>query len=64
MGDTWVIDIRHYLDENDELVKAPGPAHRLAEYLCALISAVTARPRDEVDWVTEIRCRRRVDLPE
>jgi len=59
MGDTWVIDIRHYLDENDELIQEPGPAYRLAEHQCAIIAAVTARPRDEMDWETDVRCRRR-----
>ena len=59
MGDTWVTDIRHYLDENDDLIREPGLARRLAEYQCSIIAAVTARPPDEVDWGTDIRCRRR-----
>jgi len=59
MGDTHITDIRHYLDENDELIQVPGPARRLAEHLCAIIAAVTARPRGEVDWETDVRCRRR-----
>ena len=59
MGDTWVTDIRHCLDENDDLAQELGPARRLAEHQCAIIATVTARPRDQVDWVTKIRCRRR-----
>lgn len=59
MGDTWVTDIRHYLDENDNLAQQLGPARGLVEHECAIIASVTARPHDKVDWVTEIRCRRR-----
>ena len=59
MGDTWVTDIRHYLDDDGELIRASGFARRLAEHQCAIISAVTARSRDESEWLTEVRCRRR-----
>lgn len=59
MGDTWITDIRHFLDENNELILEPGIARRLAEYQGAIIEAVTARPPDKVDFVTGIRCRRR-----
>ena len=59
IGNTWVADIRHFLDENDDLIREPGPARRLAEHLCAIVEAVTSRARDQLDWVTEVRCRRR-----
>jgi hypothetical protein len=59
MGDTLITDIRHFLDDNDELIQEPRPAHRLAEHQCAIITAVTTRSVDKVDWVTEVRCRRR-----
>jgi hypothetical protein len=59
MGDTWVTDIRHYLDDNEELIQEPGPARRLGEYLCTIIEEVTASTRNKGGWETEVRCRRR-----
>jgi len=59
MGDTWVTDIRHYLDDDGNLAEEIGRARRLAGHQCAIIEAVTARPRDQVDWETSVRCRRR-----
>jgi hypothetical protein len=59
MGNTWISDIRDFLDKNDNLAPESGPARLLAEYLCAIIVAVTSCPGSQEDRVTEIRCRRR-----
>jgi hypothetical protein len=59
MGDTWITDIRHFLREDGSITDYPRPAARIAKYFCSIIEAVTSRDVDEVDWVTNIRCRRR-----
>ncbi|MBU4365698.1 MAG: hypothetical protein L6437_08560 [Kiritimatiellae bacterium] len=69
MGNTWVTNMLHSLDNNGVLIRKPGPAclgvvpsagrrraRRLAEYFGSIVEAVTARPRDEADWVTAIQC--------
>jgi len=59
MGDTWITDIRHFLRDDGSMPDLPGPADRLAKYIGSIIEAVTSRHPDKVDWVTDIRCRRR-----
>ena len=56
MGNTWITDIRHFLDENDNIGPESGPARLLAEYLGAIIVAVTSCPGSQEDWVTKIGC--------
>ena len=59
MGDTWITNIQHFLDDDgyfpDDL---PGPARKLANYLCSIVEAVTSRS-DKKSYKTGIRCRRR-----
>ena len=57
MANTWVTDMRHYLDEGGNPVAARGPAMNLALFLGAIVGWVTSRgpkrsPR------TNIPCRR------
>ena len=59
MGNTWVTNMLHSLDDNGVLIRKPGPALSLAEYFGSIMEAVTARPKEEEDWVTAIQCRRR-----
>ena len=59
MGDVWITDIRHYLGEDLSMVKLPAPAARLRDYLGSIVEAVTLRDDTEVDYVTQVRCRRR-----
>lgn len=58
MGNTWVTNILHYLDEEGAFAVKSGPARRIAERTCAIVEAVTSRPAD-ADRVTAVRCRRR-----
>jgi len=58
VGNTWVTNMLHYLDEDGAFTLGPGPARRLAEYQGSIVEAVTSRPADE-DWMTTIQCRRR-----
>ena len=58
MGNTWVIDIRHYLDDEGEIAVPSGPARKLAEYIGEIILCVTAGPSAE-DGAIPLPCRRR-----
>jgi len=53
---TLVADLRHYVDERGQLASMPGPALRVAAFLCAIVSwtsrAAGARER------TNVWCRR------
>ena len=59
MGNVWITDIRHYLSKDLRNIELPAPAAKLRDYLGSIIEAVTARNPEQVDHVTEIRCRRR-----
>ncbi len=59
MGDTWITNMLHSLDDDGELAAQAGPARRLAEYMGSIVEAVTSRQPEDDDWVTAIQCRRR-----
>lgn len=50
-----VTDLRHFLDLPDS---APGPSHRLAEYLSGIVRAATSGAAT-TSWETALPCRRR-----
>lgn len=58
---TWVTDLRHYLDEDGQLAAMPGPAMRLATFVCAIVSWTSrgggVRERTNV-WCRRTRQRR------
>lgn len=56
MGDTWIVDITHYLLPDGLLV--PGPAGRIAAYFGSIVSAATTQPSGT--WRDmAVQCRRR-----
>ena len=59
MGNTWVINMLHSLDEDGNLARQSSPARRMAEYFGSIVESVTARPASEQDWVIPVPCRRR-----
>jgi len=59
MGDTWITNLRHLLDQDGALpVDLPDPAARLARYFGSIVEAVTGPARTGAP-LTGIRCRRR-----
>jgi hypothetical protein len=58
MGNTWVIDIRHYLDDDGQLAVKAGPARKIAEHMCEIVECVTRRPKDD-GLIIPALCRRR-----
>lgn len=60
MGDTFVINMLHYLDDVGDFTLRPGPARWFAEHQGAIVVAVTSRKAATAqDHVTDVRCRRR-----
>lgn len=53
---TLIADLRHYLDKDGTLTPMPGPAIRLATFLCAIVSWTT-RSGGSVQR-TNVWCRR------
>jgi hypothetical protein len=57
MPNSYVIDIRHYLDEKGGLAKMPDPAKRLAVYFGSIVAWVSRCPEPEAA-LTNVVCRR------
>jgi hypothetical protein len=55
MGDTWIVDLRHYLDPSGAFADMPTPARLLAEYFASIVVDATTNLDDE----PSVRCRRR-----
>jgi len=58
MGNTWIINMTHYLDPEGNIPPLPGRALRLAEYFGAIVSATTAGASG-VSGNSGVSCRRR-----
>jgi hypothetical protein len=58
MPNTWVTDMRHFLDESGVLARMPGPALNLATFQGAISAWVTS-PAGRVSNRTNVTCRRR-----
>jgi len=54
----WIINLRHFLDEEGHIAPASGPARRLAEFLVAIV-AMTSLPESVTPTTYQVRCRRR-----
>lgn len=57
MGDTWITDMRHFLDETGDLAAMRGPAANLALHLGSIVGWVTSRGAMQPDR-TNVPCRR------
>ena len=58
MGDTWVTDMTHYLDEEGLLPETlPGPALSIALFLGSIVGWVTSHPQGTYEE-TNVPCRR------
>jgi len=58
VGDTWITNMRHYLDEQGQLPMLPGPAMNIALYLGSIVEWLTSHPKSERLCRTNVRCRR------
>lgn len=57
MGDTWVTDMRHFLDERGDLAAMPAPALKLALHLGSIVGWMTSRSIEGPER-TNVSCRR------
>jgi hypothetical protein len=55
MGDTWIIDLRHYLTQAGAIADLPRPAKVLAEYFARIVVDATTN----LDDPPTVHCRRR-----
>ena len=55
MGNTWIVDIRHYLNPVGAFADMPSRARLLAEYFASIVVDATTNLDDE----PRVRCRRR-----
>jgi hypothetical protein len=58
MGDTWITDLTHFLDETGRIAPMPGPARLLAEHFTAIVLMVS-HPEIAIPPEYQVRCRRR-----
>ena len=58
MGDTWITDLTHFLDEEGRIGPTDGPARKLAEHFTAIVE-MASRPELIVPPEHLVRCRRR-----
>ena len=60
MGDTWVTDMRHFLNEKGVFPNdLPKPALNLANHIAIIIQIATSQDASAGDTATTGRCRRR-----
>ena len=58
MGDTWITDIRHFLDDTGEIPEVlPNPAVNLVHFLISIVSWVSLFAPN-CQRVTNVFCRR------
>ncbi len=57
MGDTWITDLRHFLDDGDLPRHLPTPAVNLVLHLGAIVAWVTSHDTMGVQF-TNVPCRR------
>jgi hypothetical protein len=58
MGDTWITDLTHFLDENGRITPMPRPARLLAEHFTAIV-LMASYPEIGIPSEYRVRCRRR-----
>jgi len=55
MGNTWIVDLRHFLTPTGALADMPSRARLLAEYFASIVVDATTN----LDDPPAVRCRRR-----
>lgn len=54
MGNTWIVDLRHYLAPSGAIAEMPRRARLLAEYFASIVVDATSN----LDEEPSVRCRR------
>ena len=58
MGDTWIADLTHFLDEEGCIAPTKGPARRLADFFASIV-VIGSHPYPIAPSTYMVRCRRR-----
>ena len=56
---TWVVDLRHYIGDDDGCADLPDAVFAVASYMFAVVEWVTAVGRGPEGTLTNVSCRRR-----
>ncbi|MHB9071834.1 MAG: hypothetical protein ACYC54_15850 [Sedimentisphaerales bacterium] len=54
----FIAKLSHYLDDDLSLIKLPAPAAAIREFLGCIVEAVTSRDPDDINYVTQLKCRK------
>ena len=57
MGNAWITDVRHFLNDDGSRANLRNPGRTLAEYFGRIVKGVTTRQKDAL--ATGVRCRKR-----
>ena len=52
-----IVNLRQYLGDDLSLIKLPAPAAATREFLGCIVEAVTSRDPDDINYVTQLKCR-------
>jgi hypothetical protein len=58
MADTWIVDLRHFLNADGSIAPKSGRARRLAQHFAAIVREITAELGEET-YFPKVRCRRK-----
>ena len=58
MPDTWIVDLRHFLNRDGSFAPTSGPALRLALHFAEIVREITADMGGETSF-PKVRCRRK-----
>ena len=58
MPDTWIVNLRHFLNPDGSIAPKSGRALRLAQHFAAIVREITAEIGGETSF-PKVRCRRK-----
>jgi hypothetical protein len=58
LGNTWITDLSHFLDDQGRIAPDSGPAFRLAQHLTSIVAMVSIAG-SAVSQKYRVKCRRR-----
>ena len=58
MADTWITDLRHFLEPDVSIAPKSGPARRIAHHFAAIVAEIIADIGGET-YFPKVQCRRK-----
>jgi hypothetical protein len=59
MANTWITDLKHFLNEDGTIAPMSGAGKEFAEYLCSIVVLATSYPGEDGSLLPTIYCQRR-----